>query len=199
MPTIDTAAIEGFEAMSDAEKVTALLGMEIPEAVDLKDYVKKSVFDAKATEASNLSKQLRSKMSEDEVAADEAKRLQEENDQKYRDLEEKYNALMRESVVSKYKTSYMEQGYDAKLAGEAAEAMADGQMDKVLECNRKFLAGYHKQVEDELARKTRRPDGSFADGNKDQEASSVAQAREIGKKKAATNAVTNDVMSHYIK
>ncbi len=51
MATIDTSTIEGFDGMTADEKVAALLGVEIPEAVDLSGYVVKSVFDTKATEA----------------------------------------------------------------------------------------------------------------------------------------------------
>lgn len=68
MATIDTSAIEGFDGMTADEKVTALLGLQIPDAVDLSGYVAKSVFDTKATEAANLSKQLKEKITEAETA-----------------------------------------------------------------------------------------------------------------------------------
>lgn len=68
MATIDTSAIEGFDSMTSDEKVTALLGLQIPDAVDLSGYVAKSVFDTKATEAANLSKQLNAKITEAETA-----------------------------------------------------------------------------------------------------------------------------------
>ena len=68
MATIDTSTIEGFDGMTADEKVTALLGLQIPDAVDLSGYVAKSVFDTKATEAANLSKQLRAKTTEAETA-----------------------------------------------------------------------------------------------------------------------------------
>lgn len=51
MANIDTSMIEGFDGMTADEKVTALLGLQIPDPVDLSGYVKKDVFDAKATEA----------------------------------------------------------------------------------------------------------------------------------------------------
>ena len=68
MATIDTSTIEGFDGMTADEKVTALLGLQIPDAVDLSSYVAKSVFDTKATEAANLSKQLKAKTTEAETA-----------------------------------------------------------------------------------------------------------------------------------
>ena len=69
---ISTDSIQGFAEMSDADKVTALLGLDVPDQVDLSGYVKKEVFDAKATEAANLSKQLKSKMTDDEAAKAQA-------------------------------------------------------------------------------------------------------------------------------
>lgn len=68
MATIDTSTIEGFDSMTADEKVAALLGLQIPDAVDLSGYVAKSVFDTKATEAANLSKQLKAKITEAETA-----------------------------------------------------------------------------------------------------------------------------------
>lgn len=68
MATIDTSTIEGFDGMTADEKVTALLGLQIPDAVDMSGYVAKSVFDTKATEAATLSKQLKAKTTEAETA-----------------------------------------------------------------------------------------------------------------------------------
>ena len=64
-----TDKIKGFAEMSDADKVAALLSLDLPDPVDMSQFVEKKVFDAKATEASNLSKQLKSKMSDEEAKA----------------------------------------------------------------------------------------------------------------------------------
>lgn len=68
MANIDKSMIEGFDGMTADEKVTALLGLQIPDPVDLSGYVKKDVFDAKATEAASLAKQLKTKTVEAETA-----------------------------------------------------------------------------------------------------------------------------------
>ena len=39
---ISTDSIQGFAEMSDADKVTALLGLDVPDPVDLSGYVKKA-------------------------------------------------------------------------------------------------------------------------------------------------------------
>lgn len=69
MANIDTSTIEGFDGMTADEKVTALLGLQIPDPVDLSGYVKKDVFDAKAAEAASLTRQLRAKTTEAETAS----------------------------------------------------------------------------------------------------------------------------------
>ena len=50
---ISTDKIKGFAEMSDADKVAALLSLDVPDPVDMSQFVEKKVFDAKATEASN--------------------------------------------------------------------------------------------------------------------------------------------------
>ena len=69
MANIDTSTIEGFDGMTADEKVTALLGLQIPDTVDLSGYVNKDVFDAKATESASLAKLLKTKTTEAETAA----------------------------------------------------------------------------------------------------------------------------------
>lgn len=62
--------IENYESMTPEEKVAALEAYE----PDMSGFVAKSVFDKKASEAADLSKQLKSRMSEDEAKkAEEAK------------------------------------------------------------------------------------------------------------------------------
>ena len=48
--------------MSDADKVTALLGVDLPDPVDTKNLVKKEDFDKVMSEASSYKKQLKEKM-----------------------------------------------------------------------------------------------------------------------------------------
>ncbi len=97
---ISTDSIQGFAEMSDTDKVTALLGIDVPDPVDLSGYVKKEVFDAKATEAANLSKQLKSKLTDDEAAKAQA-------DADRKALEEKYTELLRKSTIAEHTARYI--------------------------------------------------------------------------------------------
>ena len=105
MPNIDTSTIEGFHDMTAEQKVEALLKAEIPEAVDLSQYVAKKTFDEKASEAAELSKKLKGKMSEDEAA-----KAQAEADRK--ELEGKYQELLKRSTVAAHTARFLALGYE---------------------------------------------------------------------------------------
>lgn len=110
MPTIDTSTIEGFEGMSAEQKVEALLKAEIPEKVDLSLYVSKDTADKYATEAAELKKQLKSRMTDDEAAKAQA-------DADRKALEDKYTELLRKSTIAEHTARYIAMpGYDEKLA-----------------------------------------------------------------------------------
>jgi len=59
MAKIDTTKIEGYAEMTAEQKLAALESLTIPDAVDLSQYVPKATFDKKASEAADVSKQLR--------------------------------------------------------------------------------------------------------------------------------------------
>ena len=49
-----TDKIKGFAEMSDADKVAALLSLDLPDPVDMSQFVEKKVFDAKANRGIEL-------------------------------------------------------------------------------------------------------------------------------------------------
>ena len=55
---IDTTKIPNFDALPDEAK-NAILAMEFADAPDMSQFVAKSVFDKKASEAADLNKQLK--------------------------------------------------------------------------------------------------------------------------------------------
>lgn len=172
---IDTSTIAGFDGMTAEQKLAAVLGMDIPDP-DMTGWVKKETFDAKATEAANLSKQLRSRMSEEEAArAAETAKMQE--------LEEKYNALLRESKLSDYKAKYMAQGYDEKLAGETAKALLDGDMDKVFANGEKHRTELEKKIKADVLRDTPKP--NTENGGKPKTLQEISEIRDPVERQAA--------------
>ena len=186
---ISTDSIQGFAEMSDADKVTALLGLDIPDPVDMSQFVDKKVFDAKATEAANLSKQLKAKMTDDEAAKAQA-------DADRKALEDKYTELLRKSTIAEHTARFIAMpGYDEKLARETAEALFDGNMDKVFENQQKANAAYEKKLRAEMVKQDPKPDGAGGDDQKKDTA--VEFARNLGKQRADSLKSANEGLKNY--
>ena len=169
---IDTTQIPNFDALPDDAK-NAILGMEFADAPDMSKFVEKSVFDKKASEASELSKQLKAKMTDDEKSAAE-------RDAKWAEMEAKLAALEKEKLESTYKASYLALGYDDALATETAKAMAAGNTEKVFENQKKAAEAAEKRLKAELLKGTPRPDN--AGGNDNTEPDNVKRAKELGRR-----------------
>lgn len=186
---ISTDSIQGFAEMSDADKVTALLGLDIPDPVDMSQFVDKKVFDAKATEAANLSKQLKAKMTDDEAAKAQA-------DADRKALEDKYTELLRKSTIAEHTARFIAMpGYDEKLARDTAEALFDGNMDKVFENQQKANAAYEKKLRAEMVKQDPKPDGAGGDDQKKDTA--VEFARNLGKQRADALKSANEGLKNY--
>lgn len=197
MANISTDKIDGFDSMTAEQKVEALLGLEIPDQVDLSQYVLKETFDRKATEAAELSKKLKGKLSEDELAEAERQRIQAESDQRYTDLESKYNELLKKSTIAEYKGKFLAQGMDEKMAGEAATALADNDTAKLFDIQQKFNDELKKKIEADLVKGTKKPDG--AGGSQGETDPAVERAKRIGASRATANKESADILSKYIK
>ena len=149
MAKIDVTQIEGYAEMSAEDKLKALEGFDIPDP-DYSGYVKKDVFDKTASELAGVKKQLKDKMTDDEAAKQKEQEEREE-------LQSKYDKLMRESEISKHKAKLLGLGYDEKLADETAEAMADGDMEKVFANQKKHLDSVEKRVRADALKDTPKP------------------------------------------
>lgn len=184
MPNIDTSSIEGFAEMTAEQKLDAVLKLEIPEAVDLSGWVKKSVFDAKASEAAELSKQLKGKMTADEAAEAERTAALAKLQQQIDEGNQTIAQLQKEKLEASYKAKYLATaGFDEALAEETAKALANGDMDKVFANQQKANEAAEKKLREELIKQDPHPSGNGG-GNGGEEADNVKQAREIGKQKA---------------
>ena len=149
MAKIDVTQIEGYAEMSAEDKLKALEGFDIPDP-DYSGYVKKDVFDKTASELAGVKKQLKDKMTDDEAAKQKEQEDREE-------LQSKYDKLLRESEISKHKAKLLGLGYDEKLADETAEAMADGDMEKVFANQKKHLDSVEKRVRADALKDTPKP------------------------------------------
>lgn len=166
MAKIDVTQIEGYADMTAEEKLKALEALDLPDP-DYSGYVSKEQFDKTASELAAKKKELSEKLSEDE------RQKQEEQEQR-EELQKKYDTLLRESTVSKNKAKLLGLGYEEKLADETAEAMADGNLDKVFANQKKHLDAVEKRVRAEVLKETPKPTG---DG--DSKTMTLKQLREM--------------------
>lgn len=153
----DTSKIDGFDKM-DADALRNLIsGIEIPD--DRSDeFAKlqtayqnvKASFDKTAAELSDAKKREKANMS-----ADEAEKAERENAMK--ELEEKYEALLKESTVNKHTASLTALGFDAKIASDTASAIVDGDFEKLFENIGKYKADFEKSIRAEIIKGTPKP------------------------------------------
>ena len=190
MANISTDAIQGFAEMTAEQKVEALLKVEIPDAVDMSKFVSKETFDKKASEAANLSKQLKERMTEDE----QKKATEAENLKK---MQEELDALRKDKTIATYTAQYIGMGYDKDLAADTAKAMADGDMDKVFANGAKHKEALEKKIKEDLINNTPKPEG--AGGHDDGKDPAVEKAKEIAKAKFGGGKTYEDIMSKYKK
>lgn len=111
------------------------------------------------SEAADWKKKLRDKQSDDE------NKRQEEKEQ-FEKIAQENAELKRSIALTEKKAKLIGMGYEEKMAEETATAMIDGDMDKVLEYQSKYLETQKKTIETDLLKKTPRPktEGDNGDG-----------------------------------
>ncbi len=129
------------------------------------------------SEAADYKKQLRTKQTDDEAAAAAQK---EEHD----NLVQENADLKRSIALSERKAKLLAMGYDESLATETATAMVDGDMDKVLANQNKYLEVQRKAIQADMMKKTPRPAAGSETGGVDY-AKKIAEAQASGNMSAA--------------
>lgn len=153
MAKIDPNSITGFDGMSAEEKVAALLGMDIPEQVDMSQFVSKAVADKYASDAADWKKKHNALLSEEE-------KKKQADTQAMEDMKKELEDLRRERQVSSYKASYLAQGYDEKLAEATAKALVDGDMETVFRNGATYKAELEKKIKADVLKNTPKPEGA---------------------------------------
>lgn len=203
MATLDVSSIEGFEAMDAAEQVKALLGMEIPDAVDLSQYVSKEIYNRKSTEAANLSKQLKdekergkARMSEDEQRQAEIAEKAEAERQEKEELRARIAELEKNNLLREHTLSFSGLGFEDKAAAETAAALVEGDAVKLFGNLKSFLESYKKKIEAEHLRSMSQPGGagSIPGGAKDE---GVEMAKKLASQQYGAGKGFSDITAHY--
>ena len=153
---IDVTKIAGYEEMTAEEKLKALEEYEVDVPTpDYSGYVTKETFDKTASELAAKKKELREKLSDEEAAKISAKEEMET-------LQANYDKLLHKVAVSDNTAKLLALGYDDKLASETAEAMANGDLDKVMANQKKHLESFEKKIRAEALKDTPKPTGDGA-------------------------------------
>lgn len=170
---IDTSKIEGYADMTTEEKLAVLEGFEYDDNSEEVSRLK-----AANTKASKEAADWKRKHN---ALLDDDTRKQQEADEKYQAMEKELNELKRDKTVATYTASYLKMGYEETLAKTISEAMADGDNDKVFECQQKFLEAHDKEITKGALKNTPRP-GAGAPGNlSDEYKKKAEQAQSEGK------------------
>ena len=158
MAGIDTSKIEGYDAMTAEEKVAALESYSFADP-DYSGYVKKEVFDKTASELSQTKKDLKARMSEDEVKKIETENL-------LKQYKEEAENLRKEKAIATNKAELLGIGYTDELATATAKAMVEGDVATVIKNQAFVIENVKKVAKGEAMASTTPPAGKATDGTR---------------------------------
>lgn len=156
MAKIDTSKIKGFEGMSPEEKLAAIEALDIPEP-DYTGYVRKEVFDKTASDLAEMKRKHTALLSEED-------KKKEEEAAKFAEMEKELAELRKGKIVSEHKAAFIAIGYDESLAAESAEALVDGDAEKLFANQKAFMEAHDKVLKADLLKATPAPPSGSAGG-----------------------------------
>lgn len=139
------------EGMTEEEISTALKGVVISNAeheTEVNRY--KNNLSKANSEAAEWKRKLKDKQTDDE-------NKRQEKDEQFEKLTQENAELKRSIALAEKKAKLIGMGYDETMATETATAMLDGDMDKVMENQSKYLEAQKKTIETDLLKGTPRP------------------------------------------
>lgn len=140
------------EGMTLEEIETALADIDLPDDGSAEIDRLKSALSKSNSEAADYKRQLKERMSAEEVKA-------KEDAENIAKLQNDYDALLKKVTISENKAKFLALGYEDSLATETAEAMADGDTDKVFANQKKHLDAVEKKIRSDILKGTPKPEG----------------------------------------
>ena len=140
------------EGMTVEEIESALESIELPTDSSAELERLKTALSKSNSEAADYKRQLKEKMTADELKAKEEAEKQEK-------LQKDYDDLLKKVTISENKAQLLAIGYEDALATETAEAMVNGDIGKVFINQKKHIESVEKKVRSELTKGTPKPDG----------------------------------------
>lgn len=135
------------EGMTLEEIETALDGISMPTDGSAEIERLKNALSKSNSEAADYKKQLREKLTDDEIKA-------KENAEAQAKLQNDYDALLKKVSISENKAKYLALGYEDALAEETAVAMVEGDLDKVFANQKKHIEATVKKVRSDVLKET---------------------------------------------
>ena len=177
----DWSKVDGYKDEMTAEEKLALLDSYEPEPNNPEPdpepapkptggVISKKRYDEVASELARVKKELKARMSDDEVG-------EMERQAKVTEMETELNELRREKLIASYKASYLEQGYDAKMAEEAANAKVDGDAKTEFAIMKRFNEAQEKAMRAKILKETGVPPASDTPPKETEEDKMVAAMR----------------------
>ena len=140
------------EGMSLEDIESALKDIDLPTDNSAEIDRLKTALSKSNSEAADYKKQLREKLSAEELKA-------KEDAEKWEEIVKERDALLREKTIATHKAKFLSIGYDEGLATETAEAMANGELDKVFANQKKHLDAVEKKIRADVLKDTPKPEG----------------------------------------
>lgn len=139
MAKIDIAKIEGYAEMTAEQKLNALENYEFDDGSIEYSKLKKA-FDVAASDAASWKRKYQSTLDEQTRAAAE----KEESD---RLLREEVETLRKDKQFQGFKNQFLETGYGKELAEESAQAMVDGDTNRLFQNLQAFIKARSSEIE----------------------------------------------------
>lgn len=140
------------DGMTLEEIETALSGIEMPTDNSAEIDRLKNALSKANSESADYKRQLRDKMSAEEIKA-------KEDADKLEAITKERDALLREKTVATHKAKYLALGYDEKLADDTAEALVEGKLDRVFENQKKHIESVEMKIRADVLKETPKPEG----------------------------------------
>jgi len=151
---IDTTKIEGFDAMSDADKLSALLGYEMPDAPTAEENSKlKALLSKSNTEAANYKRQMLEKDEALKAKMTEAEKAEAERAERDKQIQEKLHAYEAKERTATYTAKLMASGFGAEAAAQMASSLPEGVTEDFFTAQGAYLASLKQTMASEALNK----------------------------------------------
>lgn len=197
MAQIDTSTIEGFDAMSAEEKVTALLGFQYDDGADKLKAAEdnaaklKAAVDKATSEAAGYKKQLNASKTEEE-------RAKLETEEAMKAMQDELAALKQEKRLADAKTVFLGGGFDETDAADAASAFVDGDLSKMASALKKYRDAIVTKTKHDLMANNPKPDSASGSAG-DAKDKGTELAEKIGALRAEQNKKAQTILDYYTR